>query len=239
MTLCGDYLTIKYDPEGNMLWKRVYNWEWEDYAQDVAVDREGNVIVTGWSDNDINWDWCTVKYGPDGDTLWIRRVDIGIDDWAWGVGTDPWGNVILVGQVHLGGVQKEAFVIKYNPDGDTLWAKIYYDIGCFYNVATDTSGNVMLIYDGLTLKCNPEGDTLWTKRSYKALRGVATDPSGDVIVTGPSETIKFKGSSGVKEIDDYYFPTVFSLSQNYPNPFNSATTIHYNLPAVSGQPKDL
>lgn len=233
---CGDYCTIKYDPNGNILWKRVFDWRWEDFAHDVAVDGEGNVIVTGQSDNDINWDWCTVKYGPDGDTLWIRRVDVGIDDFPYGVAADPWDNVIVVGEVDIGGGYREAFAVKYDSNGDTLWAKLYYDIGRFYDVATDTSGNVILIYDGLTLKCNPEGDTLWTKRSYKALRGVATDPSGNVIVTGPSETIKFKESSGVEEENDHSFPRVFSLSQNYPNPFNSNTAISYQLSAVSHQP---
>jgi len=228
-----NYCTIKYNPDGNMLWKRIFDWKWEDFAQDVAVDGEGNVIVTGYSDNNINWDWCTVKYGPDGDTLWIRRVDVGIDDWPWGVATDAWDNVIVVGRVHLGGVQNEAFVMKYNPDGDTLWAKLYYDIGRFYDVATDTSGNVILVSDGFTMKCDPEGDTLWTKRSYRALRGVATDPSGNVIVTGPSETIKFKGSSGVEGENYYSFPTVFSLAQNYPNPFNPKTQINYTLPRNS------
>ena len=232
---CGDYLTIKYDPEGNMLWQRVYNWEWEDFAHDVAVDGEGNVIVTGQSDNNINWDWCTVKYGPDGDTLWIRRVDVGIDDFPYGVATDPWDNVIVVGQVHLGGVQNEAFVMKYNPDGDTLWAKLYYDIGRFHDVATDTSGNVILKSRLKLIKCKPNGDTLWAISTPGYGGSVTTDLSGNIIVTNRSGTTKYKGYNGVEEAGDYYFPKVFSLSQNYPNPFNSNTAISYRLSVVSGQ----
>lgn len=241
---CGDYLTIKYDPEGNMLWKRVYNWEWEDYAQDVAVDREGNVIVTGWSDNDINWDWCTVKYGPGGDTLWIRRVDIGIDDFPYGVATDPWGNVIVVGGVDIGGGHRKAFVIKYNSDGDTIWTRLYYEIGELWDVATDTSGNIVVIktiystpsaYYTLIMKLDASGDTLWTSRCDSLqCDGVTTDQSGNVIVTG-NKTVKYRGNSGVEGENDYSFPKVFSLLQNYPNPFNSATLIPYHLPAVSGQ----
>ncbi len=232
-----NYCTIKYDPNGNMLWKRIFDWRWEDFAQDVAVDGEGNVIVTGYSDNNINWDWCTVKYGPDGDTLWIRRVDVGIDDWPWGVATDPWDNVIVAGEVHIGGYQKRGYVVKYGPKGDTLWARLYDDIGgMFYDVATDTAGNVILKSRLKLIKCEPNGDTLWTISTPGYFGSVTTDLSGNIIVTNRSGTTKYRGYAGVEEAGDYYFPKVFSLSQNYPNPFNATTLIRYHLSAVRGRP---
>ncbi len=227
---CGDYCTIKYDPNGNMLWKRIFDWRWEDFAHDVAVDGEGNVIVTGQSDNNINWDWCTVKYGPDGDTLWIRRVDVGIDDFPYGVATDPWDNVIVVGRVDIGGGHGRAFAIKYGPNGDTLWTRLYDYIGGFRDVATDIAGNVILLFSDV-MGCNPDGDTLWTRHFGRSAR-VTTDLSGNIIVTG-THTTKYKGYAGVEKVGDYYFPKVFSLSQNYPNPFNPKTQINYTLPRDS------
>lgn len=92
-----DYQTIKYDPDGNVIWVRTYDGGWNDSAEAVAVDDSDNVIVTGYSDSNINWDWLTIKYSPEGDTLWIRCYDVGIDDWAHGVTIDQAGNVIVVG----------------------------------------------------------------------------------------------------------------------------------------------
>jgi hypothetical protein len=236
----GDYCTIKYDPDGNIIWKRIYNWGWHDFAQDVVVDAEGNVIVTGKSDNNINWDWSTVKYCPAGDTLWIRRVDVGIDDWSHGVATDPWGNVIVVGDVDIGGGHSRAFATKYDAKGDTLWIKLNYDVGQFYDVATDTSGNVIMTGNVILIsttqlklmKCNPDGDTLWTVPIPGYFGWASTDISGNIIVTNGSETIKYKDSHGVgvEETMNHYFPEALSLSQNYPNPFNSKTNIKYFLP---------
>jgi hypothetical protein len=237
----GDYCTIKYDPDGNMLWKRTYNWGWYDFAHDVATDGEGNVIVTGMSDNNMNWDWCTIKYSPDGDTLWIRRLDIGIDDWVTSLTTDSEDNIIVTGDV-AGGHDLRAFVIKYDSNGDTLWAKDFYDIWTFWDVACDISDNIILIsvfsfsptdYTTLTVKCNANGDTLWTTRYSDAYcDAIATDNSGNIIITGDI-TIKY-GDCTEAEVEYYYsLPQSYSLAQNYPNPFNSKTHIKYTLPKDS------
>ena len=38
-----DYATIKYDPDGKLVWVARY----AGYALDIAVDRSGNVYVAG------------------------------------------------------------------------------------------------------------------------------------------------------------------------------------------------
>ncbi|UCH89374.1 MAG: T9SS type A sorting domain-containing protein [Thermoplasmata archaeon] len=206
----GDYLTLKYDSNGNLLWVRTYNGGWEDYAQDVIVDDSDNIIVTGYSDSNINWDWCTIKYSPDGDIIWIRRYDIAITDWAFGVTTDREGNVIVVGETHqllpgTGGCS--GMVVKYSSQGDTLWSKIFTDtlqyaeVARFVDVTTDVQGNIYLAgeyfrwiqggqswCDYYIAKCTSLGDTVWTKRcSYGGMNepcGITLDEGGNIIVTG-------------------------------------------------------
>ena len=80
-----DFCTIKYDPEGNELWDEpvIYDGGYEDVANDVTVDRDNNIIVTGsseiWHDynanttveeDEVNNDFCTLKYDPNGEQLW-------------------------------------------------------------------------------------------------------------------------------------------------------------------------
>jgi len=205
-----NYVTLKYDSSGNFIWMREYDGGWEDIARDVTVDDYDNVIVTGYSDSNINWDWCTIKYSPDGDTLWVRRHDVALTDWAFGVATDREGNVIVAGETHQllpGTGGSSGMVVKYSPQGDMLWTKIFTDtlqfaeVVTFTDVITDDQGNIYLagVYawwiqggqlwtDYYVAKCTSLGDTVWTKRCSYGGRdeasGIALDKWGNVIVTG-------------------------------------------------------
>lgn len=80
-----DYLTLKYDKDGKLLWRRRYNGPGNDVdrARSIAVDQEGNVYVTGDSDNGkgngttrlSGLDWATIKYDKDGKQLWVARYN--------------------------------------------------------------------------------------------------------------------------------------------------------------------
>jgi hypothetical protein len=60
-----DYITLSYDSAGTLLWKSGYNGleNGIDKATALAVDRSGNVFVTGLSENDSTGnDFLTIKY---------------------------------------------------------------------------------------------------------------------------------------------------------------------------------
>ena len=46
------------------LWTRRYDSGYGDYARGIAIDREGNIIVTGKSKIASNRDYLTIKYSP-------------------------------------------------------------------------------------------------------------------------------------------------------------------------------
>ena len=59
-----DYYIAKYDRNGNQIWSQLYDSGGNDSGQDVAVDSQDNIIVTGFTTNASgNEDYYTIKIG--------------------------------------------------------------------------------------------------------------------------------------------------------------------------------
>lgn len=60
----SDYVTIKYDTNGNEIWIDRYDGPGSpDSASSILVDRSGNVYITGGSvGSGTSWDYTTIKY---------------------------------------------------------------------------------------------------------------------------------------------------------------------------------
>jgi uncharacterized delta-60 repeat protein len=210
-----DYATIKYSSVGVPLWTNRYNGprNTNDYAVAVAVDRNGDVIVTGYSagTNDLNstfFDYATVKYSSDGLPLWTNRYSGYIlDDRPTAVAVDNSDNVIVTGYSKANSGYPNYLTIKYSNAGVPLWTNRYAGpvnrYAEAYALAVDGSNNVIVtgyseatssVYDYTTIKYSSDGVPLWTNRydgtahRFDFARAVAVDRSGNVIVTGQSDT---------------------------------------------------
>ena len=212
-----DYATIKYNSTGETLWVRRYNipgigW---DIAQDIAVDNQDNIYVTGysWGSTEYRYDYATVKYNSEGVEQWVNRYNgIGDDwDWAFDLAIDNQGNVYVTGtsdSIQSSSISDNGYVtIKYNTAGETLWVKRYdgpISEDLAYAIAVDQAGNVYVTgesqgplspwydYDYATVKYNSAGETLWVRRyngpgnRQDGAYAIAVDEAGNVYVTGRS-----------------------------------------------------
>ncbi len=146
VTLIGkgdyDWLIVKYDSSGNVVWAKNAGGTAGDFAQGVALDHSGHVYVSGFYTGTVTVDGVTLtsrgifdvflaKYNTDGTLLWIRSAGGAGSDQAHGVAVDAQDNVGITGEfqntatfgshsikaVGLG----DAFVAKYDADGNNLW----------------------------------------------------------------------------------------------------------------------
>jgi outer membrane protein assembly factor BamB len=112
------YLTLKYDPSGNLLWEKSFdNMEYESLANDVTVDQRDNIYVTGRSGDEV----LTIRYDPDGNSRWVRRYNTDPDPCiGQGVAVGADGNLIVA--CYSGGSEDATYyIIKYllvGEDGD-------------------------------------------------------------------------------------------------------------------------
>jgi hypothetical protein len=72
-----DFITLKYNPLGNLEWVKIYNGpaNFEDFIKGLAVDKYGDVYVTGSSNEVFNsiWEFATIKYDKNGNKKWLKK----------------------------------------------------------------------------------------------------------------------------------------------------------------------
>ena len=216
------YATIKYSSRGRPLWISRYQGPGIaalnniDIAKAIAVDVQGNIFVTGYSQDWSGSDFATIKYSSRGKELWVRRCSglSASDDLASAMAVDGQGNVYVTGYSQSpkpGWVKFNNLTVKYDTNGQELWnmrANGSVGIGGFINwgfeayTTVDTQGNIYVAdtvssnkvagnYHIRTLKYSNAGQLLWS-HSYPAetnsythdsARAISVDRNGNVYVT--------------------------------------------------------
>lgn len=193
--------------------------------------------ISNFDNSGSSFDCFVVKYNASGTPQWFRAIGKADDDGGRSVATDSSGNVyvtgwfrapsIVVGNVTLynknsSGGSSDMFLIKYDPNGNVLWAKSAGSgddekgNGCI----VDAMGNVIVTgyfkgdsidiegtkypnrgsKDGFVIKYSPTGTLLATKifggNGGEEPFACSTDGEGNIFVAG-----SFASSSVVFDAD--------------------------------------
>jgi hypothetical protein len=233
----------KYDSNGNVLWSKSAGGPNSDEANSVSTDASGNAYITGdFQSPNIAFGTTTLtntgggtitnvfitKYDLNGNVLWAKSAGGTSDAGGTSVCTDNSGNIFITGYftsptITFGtttltktGVNDGIFVVKYDVNGNVIWAKGTGGTNNddAFSISTDATGNVFItgtfyspsvIFGSYTLyntasssvflvKYDPNGNVIWAKSSisisanYDYGYSVNTDASGNSFITGSFES---------------------------------------------------
>jgi hypothetical protein len=244
----SDIFLAKYDSGGNVVWAKSAGGSDNDYGHSASTDENGNVYLAGFfrsptatfgsytmtNTHTGYYDIFLAKYNSNGNVTWAKNFGGNVSDRAYAIKTDASGNVFMTGSFFSSSVDfgnytvnnsgsYDFFIAKFNPSGNTLWAKgangADNDRG--YGIATDATGNgyvtgyfwsPSITFGSYTLnktdssdvfiaKYGPNGNVLWAKSvggpGIDQAYGIASTPNGSVYVTGyfTSTSISFGGNT--------------------------------------------
>lgn len=152
--------------------------------------------------------------------IWLRRFDLGMNEYVGGITFDQEGNVIIGGAVCDHNTGYDILLVKYDPNGETIWARHYIENEDEWltSIMIDSRENIIGVgaYSNDTIesqcmivKFSPNGDVLW-KRYYRlrdidGFTDLKVDDSNHIIVTGFSYSYAGGGNSFgfLRKYDEY------------------------------------
>jgi len=175
--LANAYL-LKLNSSGTQVWTRSYGGVGVDFASAVEQTSDGGFILAGFTAPFLSLigDVYLIKTSSSGTLTWSRTFGGDSVDIALSVQQTSDGGYILAGVTKsFGSGGNDAYVIKTNSSGDTLWTRTYGGSEADYAGSIQPTADGAYIIAGGTesfgvsgsaaylIKINSLGDTLWTK----------------------------------------------------------------------------
>ncbi len=234
-----DCFVVKYDSNGNVLWAKSAGGTSGDIGNTIFADNGGNIFVTGYyyspsisigsnslANNGTNTaDIFFVKYDGAGNVIWAKGYGGTDQDFPYGAVSNATGNIYMAGtyknvSITFGSTtlsnsgSNDLFVVKYDMNGNVLWAK---KAGAANDdevtgIATDANDNAYITgyfespailfgsfnltnvtnngtqYDIFFTQYDPNGNVPWAKSiggiSSDYGYSLTVDPSNNLVVTG-------------------------------------------------------
>lgn len=171
---------------GQVQWYKTYDDdEIFNYARDIVVDSQDNIVVIGTMEGD----WRIYKYDSDGNGLWQVTYDSGDYDYPSCVAVDSADNIIVTGRRDT-----ECLTRWYDEDGGYIDEMIFEEYFTPIDAAVDSEDDIIVVGymdDDYYIVKHDEYGELWQEthdRGYiDRAYGVAVDSDDNIVVTGQSE----------------------------------------------------
>ncbi len=136
----------KLTPNGDLIWAKGFGGSGFDHGEKIRTDVDGNVYVTGWFENTVNFDGFSktavgsrdiflMKLSSSGTVLWVEAFGGSDYDFASDLVIDDAMNIYLAGIFNLTATfgtqtvtsngQTDAFVLKMDQARNLKWIKTF------------------------------------------------------------------------------------------------------------------
>jgi len=240
-----DVYLIRTDFNGDTLWTKTYGGTGSDWANSVQQTTDGGYIVAGKTQSfgAGDYDVYVIRTNSIGDTLWTRTYGGTGTDYGYAVEQTVDSGFVITGRTAsfgAGGV--DVYLIRTDPNGDTLWTKTYGGSLDDYGLAVQqTKDNGFIIAgetysfgagsdDAYLIRTDINGDTLWTKAYGGSLSDYASSVrqtlDGGYILAG--RTASYGSGS-----QDVYLIKTDSLGNSGCNQSGTQTIVKRSLTKIS------
>lgn len=253
-----DLWLVRFGASGDSSWTRTFGGEAADGGYAVCATPDGGCAAAGFttSSGEGEADFWLVRTDGAGQPLWTRSYGGPGEERALALATCADGGFALAGRTTSWGAGgTDAWLVRTDSDGDTLWTRSYGGAGTDYALCVRETVDGDFLVGGSTgptgtgdawlLKVDSAGDELWSA----TWGGAGQDSFADVDVA-PDGTLALAGSTnsegaGLNDVTIVRLeadgtgvsprmdrPSGFALGVPFPNPFNPGTTIPVRLSAA-------
>lgn len=202
-------VTIKYDPDGNVIWLRnPLNYDSnvkQSYKVKINFDNAGNILVAGAT----AYHFLIIKYTPQGFESWISEYYYnGAYPSPLDLCVDVSDNIYVSGVNNVGPIGN-MIIYKLDSTGQQQWSEFYGGLAHWFangnSILCDIDGNVYISgfsreqqigseqEDYVTLKYSSDGQLLWKKlfngfgNRSDVVKGMIIDGNNNIYITGESK----------------------------------------------------
>ncbi|MFC1734414.1 hypothetical protein ACFL6I_29290, partial [candidate division KSB1 bacterium] len=212
----NDIYLIRVDQLGTIIWDKAFGGTHVEWGDEMIITSDNHYLIAGYTNQNNNngYDILLLKVDTTGNLKWIKTY--GGPDWDLGFSVieSADSNYYIVGETFsFGPGGGDAYIIKTNADGDTIWTRAYGGIQEDAGFSIIQVQNNHFLISGFTksygsgkkdcfvIKIDHNGDTIFTN-SY----GYSGDEIAYDVVLSKDNNYIFGGFSedSISSINDGY-----------------------------------